>query len=80
MYTVRLLFFLLIFPIAAAYAQTPPAPVHASETEKKPAPPAPIAISEIAVQADALGTRLREMQTASANAPAVQAVTSDLRP
>lgn len=79
MYTARLLSFLLLSPLAAAYAQAPPPPAApAAEVEKKAAPPAPIPIPDIAAGADAVGTKLRETQSAYAADPVVDVVTGAL--
>jgi potassium-dependent mechanosensitive channel len=74
----HLLFFLLLFPLAAAYAQKPPAAPPAEQAGTKPAAPAPIPISDIAAQADALAAVLREVQNASTTDPAAQTVDEEL--
>jgi small-conductance mechanosensitive channel len=73
----RLLFFLL-FPLLAAYAQKPPAVPPAEQAATKPAAPAPIPISEIAAQVDALAAVLREVQNAATTDSAALTVEQEL--
>jgi len=60
----RLCFALFLLTAAAVHGQTPPAAPAAAPDEKKPAAPTPIPIAEIAAQAEALNTRLRDIDTA----------------
>jgi potassium efflux system protein len=61
-------------PGAAPPAATPAAPA----AEKSPAPPQPIALPEVAVQADRVSGQLRDIQSSLARDPRIEKIEADL--
>ncbi|MGE5523946.1 MAG: mechanosensitive ion channel domain-containing protein [Rhodospirillaceae bacterium] len=73
----RLFLLLLLLPLAAASAEKP-TPAPAPGEAPKPAAPTPIAIPDIADQAETLATRLREVQNGATTDPAMKTVADGL--